>query len=83
MLSSVAILYHELGDDLDAAVQASLGHLRELVGAFDTAAAAMLAGVRRAGGEGKEENREAVAAVEAVVGLMRMINTGNLEWRYV
>ena len=57
MLSSVAILYHELGDDLDAAVRSSLSHLRELVGAFNAAAAALLADARaRGAGQPDDEN---------------------------
>ena len=76
VLSSVAILYHELGDDLDAAVRASLSHLRELVASFDKAAAVVLAAV-------PDDRPQDLEAASAVIALMRMINTGNLEWRYV
>ncbi|KAI1769448.1 terpenoid synthase [Hypoxylon sp. FL1150] len=70
VLSSLAILYHEV-DNLDAAVQMSLAHLRIIVDEFDRAADAMLAAL-----EADEAD-----AVSKVVDVLRMVNTGNLEWR--
>ncbi|XXG98202.1 hypothetical protein Hte_004523 [Hypoxylon texense] len=72
VLSSVAILYHVV-DNLDAAVQMSLAHLRILVDEFDRTANAVLA---RSPLLGPAE----IDAVSRVVDALRMVNTGNLEW---
>lgn len=74
LLSSVAILYHQL-DDLDAAVQTSLDHLKELVGEFDRTADAVLKSIPAGSSE--------FAAVSKDIDSMRTVNTGNLNWRYV
>lgn len=82
VLSSVAILYHEV-DNLDAAVQMSLAHLRILVDEFDRTADALLS----SGSSGSEStpllDAGEVDAVFRVVDALRMVNTGNLEWRFV
>ncbi|KAI4863332.1 terpenoid synthase [Hypoxylon rubiginosum] len=79
VLSSVAILYHEV-DNLDAAVQMSLAHLRILVDEFDRTADALLS----SGSSGSEStpllDAGEVDAVFRVVDALRMVNTGNLEW---
>ncbi|KAI2621235.1 terpenoid synthase [Hypoxylon sp. NC1633] len=71
VLSSVAILYHQV-DNLDAAVQMSLAHLRILVDEFDRTANTILATSRLTSDE--------LDAVSKVVDTLRMINTGNLDW---
>ena len=72
IFSSVAVLYHEL-NNLDAAVQTSLRHLQELVGVFDRTAETVLASL--------SPESAARHAAAKVIDLMRMVNTGNLEWR--
>lgn len=74
VLSSVAILYHEVGN-LDAAVQMSLAHLRILVDEFDRTANAMLSCKSTLAAD-------EIDAVSKVIDVLRMVNTGNLEWRY-
>ncbi|KAK7743640.1 hypothetical protein SLS62_010543 [Diatrype stigma] len=71
LLSSVAILYHQL-DDLDAAVQISLDHLKELVSEFDRTAEAVLRSVPAGSSE--------FYAVSKDIDSMRTVNTGNLNW---
>ncbi|KAI1102360.1 terpenoid synthase [Jackrogersella minutella] len=71
VLSSVAILYHQV-ENLDAAVQMSLAHLRILVEEFDRTANTILSKFLL------EPNE--VDAVSRVIDSLRMINTGNLEW---
>nr|AHY23920.1 terpene synthase [Hypoxylon sp. E7406B] len=71
VLSSVAILYHEV-DNLDAAVQMSLAHLRILVDEFDRTANAILSKFPL----GIDE----VESVSKAIDVLRMVNTGNLEW---
>ncbi|KAI0593694.1 isoprenoid synthase domain-containing protein [Biscogniauxia sp. FL1348] len=71
VLSSVAILYHQT-NDLDLAVQMSLDHIRRLIEIFDRTAAEVLSSF--------EYNVLELDAVQKVIDLMRMINTGNLEW---
>ncbi|KAI1077091.1 terpenoid synthase [Whalleya microplaca] len=71
VLSSVAILFHSL-HNLDAAVAASIDHLRRLVDVFDCTADALLSSTSRS-----PEDRDAIAKV---IDTMRMMNTGNLDW---
>ncbi|KAI1141913.1 terpenoid synthase [Hypoxylon sp. FL0543] len=71
VLSSVAILYHEV-DNLDAAVQMSLAHLRILVDEFDRTANMILSKFPLSIDE--------IEPVSKVIDTLRMINTGNLEW---
>ncbi|KAI1485388.1 isoprenoid synthase domain-containing protein [Biscogniauxia mediterranea] len=71
VLSSVAILYHQT-NDLDLAVQMSLEHIRQLIETFDRTATETLSDVGY-------DALELDAALK-VIDLMRMINTGNLEW---
>ncbi|KAI2466219.1 terpenoid synthase [Annulohypoxylon bovei var. microspora] len=71
VLSSVAILYQQV-DNLDAAVQMSLAHLRILVDEFDRIANTILSKFPL--------NPEEVDSVSKVIDALRMINTGNLEW---
>lgn len=69
----MAILYHRL-DNLDAAVEASLGYLKELISEFDRTAEMVLDGF-------PVDSRE-FDVVSRSIDSMRMVNTGNLEWRY-
>ncbi|EMR63114.1 putative terpene synthase family protein [Eutypa lata UCREL1] len=71
ILSSVAILYHRL-DNLNAAVEASLGYLKELISEFDRTAEMVLDGF-------PVDSRE-FDVVSRSIDSMRMVNTGNLEW---
>ncbi|KAI1206458.1 terpenoid synthase [Annulohypoxylon truncatum] len=71
VLSSVAILYQQV-DNLDAAVQMSLAHLRILVNEFDRTANTILSEFPL--------NPEEVDAVSKVIDALRTVNTGNLEW---
>ncbi|KAI1386707.1 terpenoid synthase [Hypoxylon trugodes] len=71
VLSSIAILYAQV-DNLDAAVQMSLAHLKILVGEFDRAADTLLSKFPM----GPDE----VDSVSKAIDALRMINTGNLEW---
>ncbi|KAI1632756.1 isoprenoid synthase domain-containing protein [Biscogniauxia mediterranea] len=71
VLSSVAILYHQT-NDLDLAVQMSLEHIRQLIEIFDRTATEVLSDV--------EYDALELEAALKVIDLMRMINTGNLEW---
>ncbi len=57
------------------AVRASLNRLEELVGEYDRAAETVLAGI--------PSGSRDFDAVSRAIELMRMLNTGNLEWRYV
>ncbi|KAI1470376.1 terpenoid synthase [Daldinia caldariorum] len=74
VLSSVAILYNEV-DNLDAAVQMSLAHLKILVDEFDRTANMLLTNFPL--------SDEEVGPVSKVIDTLRMINTGNLGWRFV
>ncbi|KAI0841240.1 terpenoid synthase [Hypoxylon sp. FL0890] len=74
VLSSVAILYQQV-DNLDAAVHMSLAHLRILVEEFDRTANTILSNFPLSIDE--------VEAVSKVIDALRMVNTGNLEWRFV
>ncbi|KAI1379567.1 terpenoid synthase [Hypoxylon crocopeplum] len=71
VLSSVAILYHQV-DNLDAAVQMSLAHLRILVDEFDRTANTILSKCPL--------NPDEADSVSKVVDALRMVNTGNLDW---
>ncbi|OTA59249.1 terpenoid synthase [Hypoxylon sp. EC38] len=71
VLSSVAILYQQV-DNLDAAVQMSLAHLRILVDEFDRTATTILSKFSLAPNE--------IEPVSKVINALRMVNTGNLEW---
>ncbi|KAI1460328.1 terpenoid synthase [Annulohypoxylon moriforme] len=71
VLSSVAILYQQV-DNLDAAVQMSVAHLRILVEEFDRTANTMLSEFPL--------NPEEVDAVSRIIDVFRTVNTGNLEW---
>ncbi|KAI5926298.1 isoprenoid synthase domain-containing protein [Camillea tinctor] len=71
ILSSVAILYHQT-NDLDIAVQMSFDHIRKLIEVFDREATEALSNV--------EYDAQELDAVLKTIDLMRMINTGNLEW---
>ncbi|KAI0128049.1 terpenoid synthase [Hypoxylon sp. NC0597] len=71
VLSSVAILYQQV-DNLDAAVQMSLAHLRILVDEFDRTATTILSKFSLQPDE--------VESVSKVINALRMVNTGNLEW---
>ncbi|KAI1416974.1 terpenoid synthase [Hypoxylon sp. FL1857] len=72
VLSSVAILYREV-DNLDAAVQMSLAHLRILVDEFDRTANMILS-------KFQTSSIDEVESVSKVIDVLRMVNTGNLEW---
>ncbi|KAI0388027.1 terpenoid synthase [Hypomontagnella monticulosa] len=71
VLSSVAILYQQV-DNLDAAVQMSLAHLRIMVNEFDRTANMILSKYSLSPDE--------VEAVSKIIDVLRMVNTGNLEW---
>ncbi|KAI2607088.1 terpenoid synthase [Hypoxylon fragiforme] len=71
VLSSVAILYQQV-DNLDAAVQMSIAHLKILVQEFDRTANMVLS-------KFPMEPTE-IEAVSRIIDTMRMVNTGNLEW---
>lgn len=74
MLSSVAILYQQV-DNLDAAVQMSVAHLKILVDEFDRTANILLSKFPL--------SPEEIESVSKVIDTLRMVNTGNLEWRFV
>lgn len=74
VLSSVAILYQQV-DNLDAAVQMSLAHLRILVEEFDRTADTILSDFSL--------KPEEIDAVSKIIDAMRTVNTGNLDWRSV
>ncbi|KAI1450562.1 terpenoid synthase [Annulohypoxylon stygium] len=71
VLSSVAILYQQV-DNLDAAVQMSLAHLRILVEEFDRTADTILSDFSL--------KPEEIDAVSKIIDAMRTVNTGNLDW---
>ncbi|KAI0889255.1 terpenoid synthase [Annulohypoxylon maeteangense] len=71
VLSSVAILYQQV-DNLDAAVQMSVAHLRILVEEFDRVANTILSEFPL--------TPEEVDAVSKILYVLRTVNTGNLEW---
>ncbi|KAK6957483.1 hypothetical protein Daesc_000269 [Daldinia eschscholtzii] len=71
VLSSVAILYSQV-NNLDAAVQMSLAHLKILVDEFDRTASLLLTKFPL--------SPEDVEPVSKVIDTLRLVNTGNLEW---
>lgn len=71
VLSSVAILYQQV-DNLDAAVQMSVAHLKILVDEFDRTANILLSKFPL--------SPEEIESVSKVIDTLRMVNTGNLEW---
>ncbi|OTB06538.1 hypothetical protein M426DRAFT_20984 [Hypoxylon sp. CI-4A] len=71
VLSSVAILYQQV-NNLDAAVQMSLAHLRIMVDEYDYTANTILSEFSL--------NSEETDAVTKVIDTLRTVNTGNLEW---
>lgn len=73
VLSSVAIMFHESGGDLDLAVRLSVEHIRQLVEVYDTTATMLLFDL--------VGDQETCRALTKVIDLFRMVNTGNLEWR--
>ncbi|KAI1807197.1 terpenoid synthase [Daldinia bambusicola] len=73
VLSSVAILYSQV-DNLDAAVQMSLAHLKILVDEFDRTADMLLTKFPL--------SPEEIEPVSKVIDTLRMVNTGNLYWRF-
>ncbi|KAI4598371.1 hypothetical protein KJ359_002780 [Pestalotiopsis sp. 9143b] len=72
VLSSVAIMFHESGGDLDLAVRLSVEHIRQLVEVYDTTATMLLFDL--------VGDQETCRALTKVIDLFRMVNTGNLEW---
>ncbi|KAI1474627.1 terpenoid synthase [Daldinia eschscholtzii] len=74
VLSSVAILYSQV-NNLDAAVQMSLAHLKILVAEFDRTANLLLTKFPL--------SPEEVEPVSKVIDTLRLVNTGNLEWRFL
>jgi uncharacterized protein YfkK (UPF0435 family) len=71
VLNSVAILFNQYGS-LDVAVEMSLDHIRQLVDLFDRTAEEVLSSDAFAPDE--------LDAIAQVIGSMRTVNTGNLEW---
>lgn len=74
VLSSVAILFHEF-NSLDTAVRLSVDYIQQLVEQYDRTAEILLQDIA--------DDPERHDAVSKVIDLFRMVNTGNLEWRYV
>ncbi|KAL7627996.1 hypothetical protein AAE478_002192 [Parahypoxylon ruwenzoriense] len=70
VLSSVAILYDQV-NSLDAAVQMSLAHLRQLVDYFDCTSNTILSSFSL--------NDDDAESVSKFIDALRMVNTGNLD----
>ncbi|KAI5865168.1 terpenoid synthase [Durotheca rogersii] len=71
VLSSVAILYQQV-NSLDAAVQMSLAHLRQLLDDFDHTAESILSSPTLDAAD--------VGPVSKAINSLRLMNAGNVEW---